>query len=81
MAPQKVIYITRNVTFHIEDEEGLVVATLSKPNRFALAVDEEASSLRFLKNDGSYGATLCDLDSREISLLLPIEVEAEVDET
>ena len=76
----KVIYITRNVTFHIEDEEGLVIATLSKPNRFALAVDEEASSLRFLKNDGSYGATLCDLDSNEISLLLPIEVEAEVDE-
>ena len=77
---EKVIYITRNVTFKLEDEEGLVVATLSKPNRFALAVDEEASSLRFLKNDGSFGATLCDLDSQEISLLLPIEVEVEVDE-
>ena len=77
---EKVIYITRNVTFKLEDEEGNVVATLSKPNRFAIAVDEESSSLRFLKNDGSFGATLCDLDSREISLLLPIEVEVEVDE-
>ena len=65
----KVIYITRNVTFKLEDEEGNVVATLSKPNRFALAVDEEASSLRFLKNDGSFGATLCDLTAAEIKTL------------
>jgi len=65
----KVIYITRNVTFNIEDEEGLVVATLSKPNRFAIAVDKESSSLRFLKNDGSFGATLCDLTAAEIKTL------------
>ena len=69
MSKVKVIYIVRNVTFHIEDEEGNVVATLSKPNRFALAVDVEASSLRFLKNDGSFGATLCDLNAAEIKTL------------
>jgi len=65
----KVIYISRSVSLSIEDEEGNVVATLSKPNRFSIAVDKEASSLRFLKGDGTFGATLCDLTAAEIKTL------------
>jgi hypothetical protein len=65
----KVIYITRNVTFKLEDEDGNVVATLRKPETFAIAVDKASSSLRFLKGDGSFGATLCDLNAAEIKTL------------
>jgi len=64
----KTFYITRNVSLPLEDEEGNVV-TLSKPNRFAVAVDKASSSLRFLKGDGSFGATLCDLTAAEIKTL------------
>ena len=65
----KTFYITRNVSLPLEDEEGNVVATLSKPNRFSIAVDKEASSLRFLKGDGTFGATLCDLTAAEVKTL------------
>jgi len=65
----KTFYITRNVSLPLENEAGDVVGTLSKPNRFAVAVDKASSSLRFLKGDGSFGATLCDLTAAEIKTL------------
>jgi hypothetical protein len=65
----KTFYITRNVSLPLEDEEGNIVATLSKPQSFKVAVEKESSSLRFLKNDGSFGATLCDLTAAEVKTL------------
>jgi hypothetical protein len=65
----KNIYIDRTISLPIKDEDGNVVATLRKPETFAIAVDKASSSLRFLKGDGSFGATLCDLNAAEIKTL------------
>ena len=65
----KSIYIDRTISLPIKDEDDNVVATLRKPETFAIAVDKASSSLRFLKGDGSFGATLCDLTAAEIKTL------------